>query len=121
MKCYEHFVQTKGFKVNYIEAHEQNADVRQLISSLATEKVSQINLIDPVDDWLLSRVKSAAAKLNIKLQVLDSSMYLNTEADLAKFFNPDKKTYFQTAFYMEETFVDLLKGLKDPELLYLLY
>ena len=35
MKCYEHFLQTKGFKVNYIEAHEQNADVRQLISFLA--------------------------------------------------------------------------------------
>ncbi|RZJ42012.1 MAG: cryptochrome/photolyase family protein, partial [Chryseobacterium sp.] len=99
MKCYEHYLQTKGFKVNYIDTKEQNADVRKLISYLAKQKVSQINLIDPVDDWLLSRVKSAANKLNIVLQVLDSPMYLNTEADLGKFFNPDKKTYFQTAFY----------------------
>ncbi|RZJ82430.1 MAG: cryptochrome/photolyase family protein [Flavobacterium sp.] len=116
MKCYEHFLQTKGFKVNYMEANEQNADVRQLISFLATQKVSTINLIDPVDDWLLSRVKSAASKLNIKLQVLDSPMYLNTEADLAKFFNPEKKTYFQTAFYKQQRIAKkiLVQGLDEP-------
>lgn len=116
MKCYEQFLQTKGFKVNYIEANEQNADVRQLISSLATQKVSQINLIDPVDDWLLSRIKSAAAKMNIKLQVLNSPMYLNTEADLAKFFNPEKKTYFQTAFYKQQRIARkiLVQGLDEP-------
>lgn len=116
IKGYEQFLQTKGFKVTYIEANEQNADVRQLISSLATEKVSQINLIDPVDDWLLSRVKSAAAKVNIKLQVLNSPMYLNTGADLAKFFNPEKKTYFQTAFYKQQRIARkiLVQGLDEP-------
>lgn len=116
MKCYQHYLQVKGFKVNYIEANEQNADVRQLISFLATQKVSQINLVDTVDDWLLSRVKSAAAKLKIKLQLLKTPMYLNTEADLAKFFNPDKKTYFQTAFYKQQRIAKkiLVQGLNEP-------
>ncbi|MCX2575382.1 cryptochrome/photolyase family protein [Pedobacter sandarakinus] len=116
MKSYEQYLQQKGFQVKYIEANHTHADIRKLISFLAKENASQINLIDPVDDWLLRRITSAAAKKNIKIRLLQSPMYLNTPADLAEFFNPNKRTYFQTAFYKQQRISKkiLVQGLDEP-------
>ncbi len=102
MKYYESFILEKGISITYIEAHEPEADVRILIKKLKDSGLGRLIIVDPVDNWLLNRIKSSCQKLNIELSILDSPMFLNTTEDLGYFFNPSKKKFFQTEFYKRE-------------------
>ena len=97
MKYYESFILEKGISITYIEAHEPEADVRILIKKLKDSGLGRLIIVDPVDNWLLNRIKSSCQKLNIELSILDSPMFLNTTEDLGYFFNPSKKKFFQTS------------------------
>lgn len=102
MKYYEDFLRKNGLPVNYVQATENESDVRLLIPYLHSLGVTAIVVIDPVDDWLMSRVKTSCLALNIQLNVLESPMFLNTNEDLSHFFKPAKKKFFQTEFYKQE-------------------
>lgn len=102
MKYYENFLLEKNFSVNYIQAIEKESDIRKLIPHLHSLGVETIALIDPVGDWLLRRIKASCHKLNIKIKVLESPMFLNTTQELEHFFKPSKKKFFQTEFYKQE-------------------
>lgn len=102
MKYYENFLLEKNFSVNYVHTTEKTSDIRVLILHLHSLGVQSIVLIDPVDDWLLRRVKNSCSKLNIKITVLESPMFLNTTQELELFFKPSKKKFFQTEFYKQE-------------------
>ncbi|MBB6002634.1 cryptochrome/photolyase family protein [Arcicella rosea] len=102
MKYYENFLLEKGFSVNYVQATEKESDIRVLIPYLHSLGVASVVLIDPVDDWLLKRVKASCHELNIKINVLESPMFLNTGQELEHFFKPSKKKFFQTEFYKQE-------------------
>ena len=116
MKFYENYLAENGFKVNYVAAQDAEADIKKLIATLGTKNVEQIYIIDPVDDWLLSRIKKACHQHHIKLQVFDSPKFLNTTDELVSFFNPDKQSYFQTAFYKQQRIAKkmLIQGLNEP-------
>lgn len=102
MKAYADYLGLKGMKVIYIEAHEQIADIRQLIQQLKAEGISQINCIDPTDNWILKRIREGCEKTSISLKILDSPLFLNKKDDLLLFFRSDKKKYHQTSFYIDE-------------------
>lgn len=102
MKAYADYLASKGFEVIYIEAHEQIADIRQLIQQLKAERISQINCIDPTDNWILKRIREGCEKTSISLKILDSPLFLNKKDDLLPFFRSDKKKYHQTSFYIDE-------------------
>lgn len=88
--------------IRYIEASSKLCDVRNLIPALRAEGVALIRTIDPVDDWLSKRLKKACKKAGIQLELLESSMFLNSSQDLSVFFRSEKKKFFQTAFYKEQ-------------------
>ena len=102
MKYYENFMLEKGFSVNYIQSTENESDIRILIPHLHSLGVISISIIDPADNWLLKRVKSACQKLKIDLKILDSPMFLNTSRDLEQYFKTTKKKLYQTEFYKQE-------------------
>lgn len=102
MKYYENYLLEKGLSVTYIEAAEKEADIRVLIDHLHNLGIKSIALVDPVDNWLLSRIKTSCEKLKMELKVLESPMFLNTNQDLEHFFKPSKKKFFQTEFYKQE-------------------
>jgi deoxyribodipyrimidine photolyase-related protein len=102
MKYYENYLFEKGFSVRYIQAAENEADVRQLIAHLHGTGTTSIALVDPVDDWLLRRIKAACQKLKLDLILLESPMFLNTREELGQFFYPAKKKFFQTEFYKQQ-------------------
>jgi deoxyribodipyrimidine photolyase-related protein len=102
MKYYENYLLKKGYAVKYVQAIENEADIRVLIAHLHNAGVESIAIIDPVDDWLLRRIKTSCQKLKIELRILESPLFLNTNQELAKFFNPSKKKFFQTEFYKQE-------------------
>ena len=99
MKYYENFLLQRGETVRYIEAFEEEADVRKLIVHLHDLGAKSISIVDPVDDWLMKRLRQACEKFGMTMEVLESPMFLNTSQDLSRFFAPQKKKFFQTEFY----------------------
>ena len=100
MKFFETYLIEIGKKVIYIESTNELADIRNFTNEIANKNITEINVVTPTDDWLETRLKKVSE--NIKLNIVDSPQFINNKDDLAEFFNPDKKFYFQTAFYKQE-------------------
>ena len=100
MKFFQTYLEKKGAKVIYIESETELADIRNFKSEIDKNKIKEITVVAPTDDWLERRLKKVCE--NIKLNILDSPQFINNKNDLAEFFNPEKKFYFQTAFYKQE-------------------
>jgi len=98
MKFYEQFLKEQGIVVHYIESFETQNIVALLIEKLHASKVKHIHIVDPVDNWLLGKIKSGCKKYKMELTIYDSPNFLNTINQVTDFFSK-KKTYFQTDFY----------------------
>ena len=98
MKFYEQFLKAQGVVVHYIESIETQNRIALLIDKLHANKVKQIHIVDPVDNWLLEKIISSCKKYGIELAIYDNPNFLNTINQVADFFSK-KKTYFQTDFY----------------------
>lgn len=101
MKCYESYLTTKGFVVNYIDSFSPQADIRKLIKQLKAEGIEEIQYIDVVDNWLQKRMAETCQKTTIKLIKSESPSFLNTQQELEDYFEKKKK-YFQTDFYIAQ-------------------
>lgn len=101
MKAYEAYLFSKHIKVNYINAFEPIADIRQLIHFLALNGVSAIHLCEPDDLWLTSRLKKQCLKHNIELIFHPSQLFINSQDEILAWF-ANQKRYHQTDFYIHE-------------------
>lgn len=100
MKCYQHFLEEKGIKVNYIESNHPLSDIRKFKEETKAKNITEINIIDPVDNWLEKRIKTIAK--NYKLNTFNSPLFISSKEDLTTFFRVDKKSFFQTTFYKQQ-------------------
>ncbi len=100
MRSYMDRLKAQGYLISYIEAHDPEADIRHWLAGAKEKGLRELHLIDPVDNWLERRINQAAS--GIELCWYDCPAFLNTKADLSFFFKPNKKKFFQTAFYKEE-------------------
>ena len=100
MKFFQTYLEKNGAKVMYIESGDDLADIRNFQIEIKKENITEINVISPSDDWLERRLKKVSQ--NIQLHIFDSPQFINNKNDLADFFTPEKKFYFQTAFYKQE-------------------
>ncbi len=102
MKYYEDYLVLKGYTIIYIPTTDARSDVRQLLPFLHAEGVTEVAVVDPVDDWLHRRLQKGCTQLQLSLTVLDSPMFLNSRAQLGDFFSPDKSNFRQADFYKKE-------------------
>ncbi len=102
MKYYENFLLNKKLDVKYISSTEKESDIRIFLAQLSLSGVESVSIVDPVDDWLMRRLKYACGIFKIQLTVFESPMFLNTNKQLENFFKPSKKKFFQTEFYKQE-------------------
>jgi len=100
MKYYQQFLEEKGIKVTYIESSNPLSDIRIFKEELKRENISEINIIDPIDNWLEKRIRTITK--NYSLNTFSSPLFLNTKEDLSAFFRVDKKSFFQTVFYKQQ-------------------
>ena len=100
MKFFQNYLEEKGAKVIYIESGDDLADIRNFQIEIKKGNITEINVISPSDDWLERRLKKVSQ--NIQLHIFDSPQFINNKSDLAEFFDPEKKFYFQTALYKQE-------------------
>ena len=99
MKCYENWLLGNGIVVIYIEAHQEEADTRKLLYTLAEKGITEIIYVDPVDDWLQKRLHRGGQEHQLQLTRHPSPNFLNQPDDVAAYFS-NKTTYFQTDFYI---------------------
>ena len=102
MKYYFDFLLKKNKVAQYLNFDNKSADVRALIPHLKKNNCSHINYIDTNDNYIERRLLKAAKISQIKLNRLESPMFLNSSDDLEGFFNSKKKKFFQTSFYIQQ-------------------
>ena len=101
MKAFEEQLQQQKLDTSYIESTDKRSDIRVLIKSLADAGCKKIIIAELVDEWLAQLLTSACASNNIALDVVRTPNFLNNMQEAAEFFDK-KKTYFQTAFYIDQ-------------------
>ena len=101
MKKYAHGLGQFNVKVNYIDSQDDLSDVRNLINHLAQQNITEIQCADVADNWLKTRIKKSCNRCQIKMTEMRSPNFLNTLDEVKPYFDK-KKTYFQTAFYIEQ-------------------
>ena len=99
MKFYENWLQKNKYTINYIETNVKENDCRQLVASLAKQKITQIHIAAVADDWLLKSMQHACTINKITLHIYDSPNFLNTIKSTEQYFGK-KKSYYQTDFYI---------------------
>ncbi|MFZ9046630.1 MAG: cryptochrome/photolyase family protein [Cyclobacteriaceae bacterium] len=99
MKAYQNKLEAEGYSVIYVEAHDEQHDVRKLISYL---DLKTIHYVDPVDNYLRRRITESCNKLGISHYSYESPSFLNSKEEVSAYFKPDKKKYFQTDFYKQQ-------------------
>ena len=99
MRKYYDYLKTKDFNVEYIHSFNKSSDIRFFLDNLDVQ-VTDINIYDPVDDWLLKRINNH--KKNININISSNPLFINTNQDLSTFFRNDKKNYSHAVFYKQQ-------------------
>lgn len=101
MQFFKDELAKKNIIVNYIDAGGKLSDVRILIKYLAAKKITDVHFCELADDWLNKRITNACTKNDIEIKKYRSPNFLNSPEEADAYFDK-KKTYFQTAFYIEQ-------------------
>lgn len=101
MQSYKIFLQQAGFRVDYIETKDKLSDTRELLPFLKDKKFETVYIADPVDDWLQRRFIETCNKQQLKFKLFSTPNFLNEMKEVNSFFD-QKKSYFQTAFYVDQ-------------------
>jgi deoxyribodipyrimidine photolyase-related protein len=101
MKFYEVWIRSLGYAAQYIEAITPLADIRRLIKSLHKEGIISVHYTDTTDNWLEKRIKQACHSHNMEVVKYPSPNFLNNTTEAGSFFD-NRKTYFQTDFYIHQ-------------------
>lgn len=101
MKAYQNYLLNKGYKVSYIEATEDLADVRNFLPYLKKQGISEIHYSDVTDNFLERRIVHHASALNIGIKKYNSPLFILTHSEVSEYFL-SKKRFFQTDFYTRQ-------------------
>ena len=98
MTFYASYLRANDICATYIESIDTRSDIRNLLGTLAGK---ELRYIDPVDNWLETRIAQSCAASGIKRHKLPSPGFLNSEEELADYLRGRDKL-FQTDFYKKE-------------------
>lgn len=99
MQFYKQWLKEKNYNVNYINADEDISDIRQLVTHLNENNCKEIHVAEVTDDWLQRRLQNACKKYSIELKFYQTPSFITSIKKAGEYFS-DKKTYFQTDFYI---------------------
>jgi deoxyribodipyrimidine photolyase-related protein len=99
MKNYNDYLVKKGLKVIYIDSQNNSSDIREFLKNT---QAKQINIYNPVDNWLEKRISSICCEKNIEIKFYENPLFINNQNELTTFFKPEKKKLFQTSFYKNQ-------------------
>jgi deoxyribodipyrimidine photolyase-related protein len=101
MKYYQQRLEHQQHLVTYIEHHQPESRIPQLIRQLAAKKIRSITLYSPNDNWLEKQLRSSCKKEDITCTFLPSPNFINNlPEDLSQLGK--RRPYFQTGFYIQQ-------------------
>lgn len=114
MKYYELFLKAKGKQVIYIEIDNSSLDL--VFKKLKAQENTAVQLIDPTDYLLKSRINRYSAKYNIKVELHENPSFLTSVEQLEKDLQKKKSGYLMANFYQSQRKrLDLLIDNGQPE------
>lgn len=99
MRKYQTLLLSVGHQVHYIESHEPESDLRQLLLRLKEQGVQVVHCCEMSDDWLNKRMIKTCGLLGINKVIHRSPMFLCGASEIELYLS-EKKRYFQTDFYI---------------------
>jgi deoxyribodipyrimidine photolyase-related protein len=88
----------QGHAVTYINARDERADIRVLLSSLHSAGVRKVHVADPTDYWIEKRL--AAGPCTVQYHA--SPLFLNERKELVEYFERDLQRYHHNDFYIQQ-------------------
>jgi len=92
---YYSFLKNKGKNVKYINSFDNESDVRVFLKNI---NVKEINIYNPVDNWLKKRIISSCLKEKIKINIHENPLFLTKKSKLIPFLVQLKKNFFKRLF-----------------------
>ncbi|MFO0806115.1 MAG: cryptochrome/photolyase family protein [Gemmataceae bacterium] len=84
----------------YVEAAELT-DTGDIVRLVAAAKCRAVRVVDPSDDWLGSRLRTACEVAGVTLTILPDPHFLTPDAEIDAFVDGRKKLFF-TDFYIRQ-------------------
>ena len=100
MKFYEKHLKSSGFNTVYIESTVKLCELNSLFDYFVKEGFHLVNIFNVSDNWLEKKIKKQSKK--IKLAWRESQIFINSKDEILDFFKKEKKTFFQTSFYIQQ-------------------
>lgn len=101
MKYYEHYLQTKGIEVVYLDSFHELADVRKLIPSFKSLGITYFEYMDTTDNWLERRIGESCMSHKLDFHKHSSLLFINSSEELNTYFSK-RSRMFQTDFYKQQ-------------------
>lgn len=100
MKWYASWLTERGQKDVYVDSDEIDS-TGDIALRLAKDKVTDVNFVDPIDDWVQRRLIKALDNSGIEYTRFDSPMFLNNSAEIDDYF-VGRRSFSMASFYASE-------------------
>ena len=114
MKSYQEYLESIGVEVEYVEFNSLNSS-GEIAKIIKKQKIEKAHFLELDDNWLYKKVTTALKNSGIVYEVLNTLGFV-TPLNWSKEFFLNKKTYFQTSYYIAQRkrFSILLKEDSSP-------
>ena len=117
MRKYASELKGKKFNVEYYQLNKKNIKLTyedKLSEFIKNKKISEINMFEVEDKFFEKRILNFSKKNNIKINFLDSPMFLNTRNDFKKYLSKVKKPFMATYYKQQRIDKNILMDGDKP-------
>ena len=117
MRKYASELKSKKFNVKYYQLNKKNIKLTyedKLSEFIKNKKISEINMFEVEDKFFEKRILNFSKKNNIKINFLDSPMFLNTRNDFKKYLSKVKKPFMATYYKQQRIDKNILMDGDKP-------
>ncbi len=104
MRKYASKLKSKKFNIKYYQLNKKNINLTyedKLNDFIKSKNISEINMFEIEDKFFEKRILNFSKKNNVKINFLDSPMFLNTRNDFKKYLSKVKKP-FMASYYKQQ-------------------
>ena len=117
MRKYSSELKSKKFNVTYYQFNKKNINLTyedKLSEFIKSKKISEINMFEVEDKFFEKRILRFCKKNNIKINFLESPMFLNTRSDFKKYLSKVKKPFMATYYKQQRIEKNILMNDDKP-------
>ncbi|MDC0060096.1 cryptochrome/photolyase family protein [Pelagibacteraceae bacterium] len=117
MRKYASELNSKKFNIKYFQLNKKNIKFTyedKLSEFIKSKNISEINMFEVEDKFFEKRILNFSKKNNIKINFLDSPMFLNTRNDFKKYLSKVKKPFMATYYKQQRIEKNILMNADKP-------